>query len=182
MAGAISAWRQPLLVPSRLRLKERIPGCMQDHPAYAAVVEEVYDFLRSRLEAAVADGIEVERIAVAPGFGFGKTLDHNVALLGGLPALRGLDRPIVIGPSRKSFVGAMLRRPVEEREWGTAAAVAVGVFQGAHVVRVHSVRQMKDVAGVAQSLRDQMPVNRYSLNVKREALEGDDRCISSLHD
>ncbi|TLY40694.1 MAG: dihydropteroate synthase [Nitrospirae bacterium] len=159
-----------------------IPATMQDHPAYAAVVEEVYDFLRSRLEAAVADGIEVERIAVDPGFGFGKTLDHNVALLGGLPALRGLDRPIVIGPSRKSFVGAMLRRPVEEREWGTAAAVAVGVFQGAHVVRVHSVRQMKDVAGVAQSLRDQMPVNRYSLNVKREALEGDDRCISSLHD
>src|SRR2546430_3575325 len=142
------------------------PATMQDHPAYAAVVEEVCDFLRSRVAAAVAAGIEVERIAVDPGFGFGRTSDHNLALLGGLPALRVLDRPIVIGPSRKSFVGGILGRPAEEREWGTAAAVAVGVFQGAQVVRVHSIAQMKDVARVAQALRDQMPVNRYSLNVK----------------
>jgi len=138
------------------------PATMQHHPAYTAVVEEVCDFLRLRVEAAVAAGIEVERIAVDPGFGFGKTSDHNLALLGGLQTLRVLDRPIVIGPSRKSFVGGILGRPVEEREWGTAAAVAVGVFQGAHVVRVHSVRQMKDVARVAQTIRDQIPlyVNR----------------------
>ena len=138
------------------------PATMQHHPAYTAVVEEVCDFLRLRVEAAVAAGIEVERIAVDPGFGFGKTSDHNLALLGGLQTLRVLDRPIVIGPSRKSFVGGILGRPVEEREWGTAAAVAVGVFQGAHVVRVHSVRQMKDVARVAQAIRDQIPlyVNR----------------------
>jgi len=142
------------------------PATMQDHPAYSAVVEEVCDFLRSRVEAAVAAGIEVERIAVDPGFGFGKTSDHNLALLGGLPALRVLDRPIVIGPSRKSFVGGALGRPVEEREWGTAAAVAVGVFQGAHVVRVHSVVHMKDVARVARTLRDavQEPARRYSFN------------------
>ncbi len=142
------------------------PATMQDHPAYSAVVEEVCDFLRSRVEAAVAAGIEVERIAVDPGFGFGKTSDHNLAPLGGLPALRVLNRPIVIGPSRKSFVGGVLGRPVEEREWGTAAAVAVGVFQGAHVVRVHSVAQMKDVARVAQTLRDavQEPARRYSFN------------------
>src|SRR2546428_746166 len=121
----------------------------------AEVVEEdVRDFRRSRVEAAMAAGIEGERIAVDPGFGFGKTSDHNLALLGSLPALRGLDRPIVIGPSRKSFVGAILGRPVEEREWGTAAAVAVGVFQGAHVVRAHSVAQMRDVTRVAQALRD----------------------------
>jgi len=142
------------------------PATMQDHPAYTAVAEEVCEFLRSRMEAAVAAGIEVERIAVDPGFGFGKTSEHNVALLGGLPALRVLDRPIVIGPSRKSFVGGLLGRPVEEREWGTAATVAVGVFQGAHVVRVHSVAQMKDVARVAQALRDAAwgPASRYSFN------------------
>ena len=142
------------------------PATMQDHPAYTAVAEEVCVFLRSRMEAAVAAGIEVERIAVDPGFGFGKTSDHNLALLGGLPVLRVLDRPIVIGPSRKSFVGGLLGRPVEEREWGTAAAVAVGVFQGAHVVRVHSVRQMKDVARVAQALRNavQAPAGRYSFS------------------
>ncbi|TLY21040.1 MAG: dihydropteroate synthase [Nitrospirae bacterium] len=138
------------------------PATMQDHPTYTDVVEEVYDFLRSRVEAAVAAGIEVERIAVDPGFGFGKTSDHNLVLLGGLPALRGLDRPIVIGPSRKSFVGSILGRSVEDREWGTAAAVAVGVLQGAQVVRVHSVAQMRDVARVAQAIRDQVPlyVNR----------------------
>src|SRR5256886_4431818 len=130
------------------------PATMQHHPAYRAVVEEVCAFLRSRVEAAMAAGIEGERIAVDPGFGFGKTSDHNLALLGGVPALRGLDRPIVIGPSRKSFVGAILGRPVEEREWGTAAAVAVGVFQGAHVVRAHSVAQMRDVTRVAQALRE----------------------------
>jgi dihydropteroate synthase len=142
------------------------PVTMQQRPAYTAVVEEVCDFLRLRVEAAVAAGIEVERIAVDPGFGFGKTSDHNLALFGGLQTLRVLDRPIVIGPSRKSFVGGILGRPVEEREWGTAAAVAVGVFQGAHVVRVHSVRQMKDVARVAQALRDsvQAPGGRYSFN------------------
>jgi dihydropteroate synthase len=142
------------------------PATMQDHPAYTAVAEEVCEFLRSRMEAAVAAGIEVERIAVDPGFGFGKTSAHNLALLGGLPALRVLDRPIVIGPSRKSFVGGLLGRPVKEREWGTAAAVAVGVFQGAHVVRVHSVAQMKDVARVAQALRGAAwgPASRYSFN------------------
>jgi dihydropteroate synthase len=134
------------------------PATMQDHPTYTAVVEEVCDFLRSRVEAAVEAGIEAERIAVDPGFGFGKTSDHNLTLLGGLSALRVLDRPIVIGPSRKSFVGGILGRPVEEREWGTAATVAVGVFQGAHVVRVHSVRQMKDVARVAEALRDHIPL------------------------
>src|SRR5437870_7766251 len=154
MAGVVAQAQAGLI----LMHMQGTPATMQDHPAYAAAGEEVYDFLLYRLKAAVTAGIEVERIAVDPGFGFGKTLDHNDALLGGLPALRGLDRPIVIGPSRKSFVGAMLRRPVEEREWGTAAAVAVGVFQGAHVVRVHSVRQMKDVAGVAQGLRGPMPV------------------------
>src|SRR5438132_821876 len=142
------------------------PATMQDHPTYTAVVEEVSDFLRSRVEAAVAAGIEVERIAVDPGFGFGKTSDHNLALLGSLPALRVLDRPIVIGPSRKSFVGGILGRSVEEREWGTAAAVAVGVFQGAHVVRAHSVAQMRDVTRVAQALRDagRAPDRRYSFS------------------
>ncbi|TLY29027.1 MAG: hypothetical protein E6K62_09680, partial [Nitrospirae bacterium] len=74
--------------------------------------------------------------------------------------------PIVIGPSRKSFVGAILGRPVEEREWGTAAAVAVGVFQGAHVVRAHSVAQMRDVTRVAQALREagRAPDRRYSFS------------------
>ena len=162
MAGVVAKAQAGLI----LMHMQGTPATMQGHPAYRAVVEEVCDFLRLRLEAAMAAGIEGERIAVDPGFGFGKTSDHNLALLGGLPALRGLDRPIVIGPSRKSFVGAILGRPVEEREWGTAAAVAVGVFQGAHVVRAHSVAQMRDVTRVAQALRDagRAPDRRYSFS------------------
>lgn len=158
------------------------PATMQDHPAYAAVVEEIVDFLHARVEAAVAAGIDRDRIAVDPGLGFGKTGEQSLVLMGGLAAFRALGRPIVVGPSRKSFVGAVLERPVHEREWGTAAAVAAGVLQGAHVVRVHSVAQMKDVTRMAQAIRDQMPVNRYWLNVKREALEGGNRSIASLLD
>lgn len=130
------------------------PATMQDHPAYAAVVEEIVDFLLARVEAAVAAGIDRERIAVDPGLGFGKTAEQSLALMGGLSAFRALGRPIVIGPSRKSFVGAVLERPVHEREWGTAAAVAAGVLQGAHVVRVHSVAQMKDAARMAHAIRE----------------------------
>ena len=130
------------------------PAMMQDHPAYASVVEEVGDFLQARLDAAVSAGIDRERIAVDPGIGFGKTGEQSLALMGGLAAFLSLGRPIVIGPSRKSFVGAVLERPVHEREWGTAAAVATGVLQGAHVVRVHSVAQMRDVARVAQAIRE----------------------------
>ena len=130
------------------------PAMMQDHPAYASVVEEVGDFLQARVDAAVSAGIDRERIAVDPGIGFGKTGEQSLALMGGLAAFLSLGRPIVIGPSRKSFVGAVLERPVHEREWGTAAAVAAGVLQGAHVVRVHSVAQMRDVARVAQAIRE----------------------------
>lgn len=142
------------------------PATMQEHPAYAAVVEEVGDFLQARVDAAVAAGIDRERIAVDPGLGFGKTGGQSLALMGGLAAFRAMGRPIVIGPSRKSFVGAVLERPVCEREWGTAAAVAAGVLQGAHVVRVHSVAQMKDVARMAQAIRDVqvVPQGQASIN------------------
>lgn len=131
------------------------PATMQDRPANdAAVVEEIGDFLQARVDAAVAAGIDRERIAVDPGIGFGKTGEQSLALMGGLAVFLALGRPIVIGPSRKSFVGAVLERPVHEREWGTAAAVAAGVLEGAHVVRVHSVAQMRDVARVAQAIRE----------------------------
>jgi dihydropteroate synthase len=142
------------------------PATMQDHPAHAAAGEEIMDFLQSRVDAAVAAGIDRERIAVDPGIGFGKTGEQSLALMGGLAAFLALGRPIVIGPSRKSFVGAVLERPVHEREWGTAAAVAVGVLQGAHVVRVHSVAQMRDVARVAQAIREAtaVPHGRASIS------------------
>src|SRR5947208_1442825 len=129
------------------------PATMQLNPSYTDVIDNVYDFLRSRIEAAIAWGIDRERIAVDPGIGFGKRLEDNLALLGQLTSLAGLGRPIVIGPSRKGFLGALLDRPVLEREWGTAAAVAAVVLNGAHVVRVHAVAQMRDVVRVSQAIR-----------------------------
>ena len=141
------------------------PATMQDHPTYESVVDEVCEFLRARIEAAVAAGIERERIAVDPGLGFGKTGEHSLALLAGLSAFRALGRPIVVGPSRKSFVGAVLERPIGEREWGTAAAVAAGVLQGAHMVRVHSIAPMRDVVRMAQAVRaaQAVPWDRASI-------------------
>jgi len=129
------------------------PATMQLNPSYTDVIEEVYVFLRSRIEAAVAWGIDRERIAVDPGIGFGKRLEDNLALLDQLASLTGLGRPIVIGPSRKGFLGTLLGRSVLEREWGTAAAVAAAVLNGAHVVRVHAVSEMKDVVRVSQAIR-----------------------------
>lgn len=130
------------------------PATMQMQPIYADVVEEVLEFLLDRVETAVAAGIGVERIAVDPGIGFGKTVDQNLALLRGLSAFVELGRPIVIGPSRKGFVGEVLDRSVSSREWGTAAAVAAGVLSGAHVVRVHSVGEMRDVVRMSCAIRE----------------------------
>ena len=129
------------------------PATMQLNPSYTDVIDDVCDFLRSRIEAAIAWGIDRERIAVDPGIGFGKRVEDNLALLGQLASLTGLGRPIVIGPSRKGFLGTLLGRPVLEREWGTAAAVAAAVLNGAHVVRVHAVAQMRDVVRVSQAIR-----------------------------
>jgi dihydropteroate synthase len=139
------------------------PATMQDHPSYTEVVEEVCGFLKARMEAAMEAGIDRERIAVDPGIGFGKALEHNLALMGGLPAFTALGRPIVIGPSRKGFLGTLLHRPVSEREWGTAAAIAAGVLRGAHVVRVHAVAEMREVARISCAIRDAALESRPTL-------------------
>jgi dihydropteroate synthase len=149
MAGVVARAGAGLI----LMHMQETPETMQDHPTYGDVVQEIGEFLQARVEAAEAAGIARERIAVDPGLGFGKTLEHNLTILQGLSALAALGRPIVIGPSRKGFVGVLLDRPVLEREWGTAAAVTAGVLQGAHVVRVHSVAAMEEVARVAWAVR-----------------------------
>jgi dihydropteroate synthase len=129
------------------------PATMQINPSYTDVVEEVYDFLRVRTEAAVNRGIDPDRIAIDPGLGFGKRLEDNLTLLGQLETFSALGRPVVVGPSRKGFLGSLLQRPVLEREWGTAAAVAVAVLNGANVIRIHAVAEMRQVIRVAQSIR-----------------------------
>jgi len=128
------------------------PGTMQDNPRYGDVVREVHDYLRGRVEALAGQGIEREALAVDPGFGFGKTAEHNIRLLAGLGELRDCGRPIVVGVSRKRFLGSLLEREVGERQAGSLGALAYAVASGAGVLRVHDVRESRDVIEVLNAL------------------------------
>ena len=99
-----------------------------------------------------AAGVPEERIIVDPGLGFSKTAGHNLQILGRLRELRALGRPILVGPSRKAFIGAVTGAPVDRREGGTAASVAAAVLEGADFVRVHDVALMRQVAQVARAI------------------------------
>lgn len=140
-------------VPVVLTHMQGTPTTMQVAPAYGDVVEEVRAFLAERARAAERVGIHPDAIIVDPGIGFGKTVDHNRRLLHRLPSLSALGYPLMVGVSRKQFIGQLLGgRAPGERLWGTAAAVALAVANGAHLLRVHDVAAMCDVATVADRL------------------------------
>lgn len=128
------------------------PETMQEDPRYESVVDEVLEYLKERVEYALSRGIARERIDVDPGIGFGKRLRHNLELLRHLDSLTEIGRPVVIGPSRKSFIGEVLSLPAEERLMGTAAAVALAVANGARMVRVHDVGSMCQVVRIAETI------------------------------
>ena len=129
-------------------------GDMYRHAAYGDVAGEVARELEAALGRAAAGGISREQVILDPGLGFAKQADQTFAALAGLGALAALDRPLLVGPSRKSFLQAAVGEcPPGEREWGTAAAVTAAVLLGAHVVRVHGVRAMAQVVRVADRLR-----------------------------
>jgi dihydropteroate synthase len=120
---------------------------------YADVVSDVTRELGARVQAAEAAGIARDRIIVDPGLGFAKQASHTLAMLAGLEALQALERPVLSGPSRKSFLEAGLGHvPPDRRVWGTAAAVTASILGGAHIVRVHDVREMAEVARVADAI------------------------------
>ena len=128
------------------------PTTMQEAPHYDDVVGEVHEFLRQRIEAAELAGIDPERIAIDPGIGFGKNLDHNLELMHGVDALLDLGRPVMVGPSRKKFIGTILDLPEEERVEGTVGAVVWMVARGAHVVRVHDVKEVVRAVRVSDAI------------------------------
>jgi dihydropteroate synthase len=128
------------------------PRTMQDDPRYGDVVDDVKAFLAERVEVAVAAGIEEERIWVDPGIGFGKTLEHNLELLRRLAELRELGRPLVIGTSRKSFIGRVDGSRVEDRIGGTIASSVLAAAEGADVLRVHDVAEMAQALAVANAI------------------------------
>src|SRR5262249_26104069 len=112
------------------------PQTMQVAPHYSDVVAEVVQFFEERVETILLHGISRTNIILDPGFGFGKLLLHNLELLRGLTSLAVLNYPLLVGLSRKGFIGHIVDKPVDQREWGTAAAVALAVDRGAHIVRV----------------------------------------------
>jgi dihydropteroate synthase len=139
------------------------PRTMQHDPQYLDVVGEVRDFLRSRASACEQAGIARERIVIDPGIGFGKRLEHNLALLAALPDLLRLELPVLIGVSRKSLLGKLLGRGVEQRLAGGIAIATASVLAGVGILRVHDVAETVDAVRVAVAL------NKAGWNAQREA-------------
>jgi dihydropteroate synthase len=130
------------------------PATMQTNPSYQNVVTEVYDFLARRIDWAGRQGIPRERIAIDPGIGFGKTLDHNLEILRNLDRFDTLECPILIGLSRKGFLGSITGKPVSDRTAATVAASLDACRRGARIVRVHDVAPMVDAIRVWTALRN----------------------------
>lgn len=128
------------------------PGTMQSAPVYQDVVREVREFLSGRIATCGQAGIAINRLVIDPGFGFGKTLEHNLALLKHLAQLTDLNVPLLAGMSRKSMLGALTGKPVDQREYAGIAAHLAAIHRGASILRVHDVAAMKDALAVWQAI------------------------------
>lgn len=128
------------------------PRDMQEEPAYDDVVSDIIRFLRRQAEAALGGGVKAEKIMIDPGIGFGKTLEHNLEIMRRLDEFSSLGYPLVLGTSRKRFIGEVLDRPVGERLLGTAATVAFSISRGVDVVRVHDVEEMSEVVRMTDAM------------------------------
>jgi dihydropteroate synthase len=131
-----------------------IPETMQKETTYDNVLSEIYQFLSERISFLLKQGVERKRIAIDPGIGFGKGVRDNLKIVREIGSFKSLGQPIVLGPSRKSFIGKVLGLDVQDRLEGTAAAVTAGVLGGANIVRVHDVKEMKRVITMADAIRN----------------------------
>jgi dihydropteroate synthase len=158
MASLVARYQAPIVLmhnrstPADAELRERLGGRYVG-VRYADLIEDISAELMESVALARSAGIPKERIILDPGIGFGKTTAQNLALLNRLEELSHLDFPLLIGPSRKSFIGYTLDLPVEDRLEGTAAAVAAGILRGAHIVRVHDVEFMARVVRMVDAIR-----------------------------
>lgn len=150
MPKVVAEYGVPVII---MHIKGR-PKDMQQNPAYEALIPEIMDYLRISMRLAEKFGISREMIIIDPGIGFGKTFEHNLQIIKNLKEFTKLGRPIAIGVSRKAFIGKILGDvPPSERLEGTAAAVAVSIFNGANIVRVHDVKEIAKVAKVTDSIK-----------------------------
>jgi len=125
---------------------------MQKNPQYSSVIDEVVSFLANSINMAVKDGISRESIIVDPGIGFGKTLGHNLEIMRNLREVRVLGRPVLLGVSRKSFIGKILNAEPDNRIFGTAAAVSMAIKDGVSILRVHDVGEIKQVVKTCNAI------------------------------
>jgi dihydropteroate synthase len=140
-------------VPVVLMHMQGTPGTMQQEPHYNDVVREVRDFLATQLYDAMDAGVAPEAIIIDPGIGFGKTIEHNLELLRGLPVLAALGQPLLVGTSRKAFIGKILNLPADERLEGSLAAAVAAVLAGANILRVHDVPETTKAVRLADAIR-----------------------------
>lgn len=131
------------------------PGTMQNAPRYHSVVEEVLAYLEQQAARLIAAGVDRQQIVLDPGFGFGKTLEHNLQLLNGLSTFSAAGYPVLAGLSRKSMIGTILDKPVDERVAGSVAAALIAVQKGAAIVRVHDVAETVDAIKIWEALNMQ---------------------------
>jgi dihydropteroate synthase len=150
MAGVVAESGCPVC----LMHMQGMPKTMQDDPRYDDVVDEVLGFLEERMAFALARGVREEQIMLDPGIGFGKTVAHNLALLDGLGRFAALGRPVLLGASRKRFLGAILGAEPSGRAIGTVATTVIGYLAGAHVFRVHDVKPNFEALRVALAVRE----------------------------
>ncbi|OQX65503.1 MAG: dihydropteroate synthase [Desulfococcus sp. 4484_242] len=149
MAGTVARAGVPVV----LMHMKGTPRDMQKNPVYEDLITEILDFLREAVERCEEAGIQRELTLVDPGIGFGKTFDHNLQIIRDLARFQSLGRPILIGPSNKAFIGHILDRAPDERDTGTMAAVAAGVMNGAHMVRVHNVRKAVETVRIIDAIK-----------------------------
>lgn len=140
-------------VPVILMHMRGTPSNMQDKPTYNNLIGEILDFLKNAVDRAVGGGISRDMIIADPGIGFGKTFDHNLQIIKGLVQFSSLERPILLGSSRKAFIGNILDKDAHERDTGTMATIAVGVMNGAHIVRVHNVKKTLETVKMIDAIK-----------------------------
>jgi dihydropteroate synthase len=140
-------------VPLILMHMKGTPENMQENPLYHDLISEISEFLKDAIDRCVAAGVREDLILVDPGIGFGKTFDHNLAVIKELSRFKSLGRPILLGTSNKAFIGHILGKGVSERETGSMATVAAGVMNGAHIVRVHNVKKTVETVRVIDAIR-----------------------------
>ncbi len=150
--GAVEAVAE-VNVPVCLMHMRGQPRNMQLSPEYSDVVADVADFLIERIEVCESAGISRRNIIIDPGFGFGKSIEHNLSLFNGLPKLNGLQLPMLVGVSRKSMIGAILGAPVDRRTAGGIALATLAVWWGVAIIRTHDVKATSDAVAICQALK-----------------------------